>query len=103
MNSATFFLIVVSVSFNALAQVLLRKGMLTLGPVPSMSDPVALLALWLAVLSRTEVSVAYPMLSLGYLLAAALSFFYLGETTGIARLAGIVLICAGVFLVARTA
>jgi drug/metabolite transporter (DMT)-like permease len=123
MSVPIFLLIFVSVSFNALAQVVLRKAMLTLGPIPPFSEPVALvltffgniylwsgvacyaisLALWLAVLSSTQVSVAYPMLSIGYFIAAALSFFYLGETIGLIRLAGIALICAGVFIVARTA
>jgi drug/metabolite transporter (DMT)-like permease len=123
MSVPTFLLIFVSVSFNALAQIVLRKAMLTLGPIPSVSEPLSLilaflgnlylwcgvgcyvisLGLWLAVLSSNQVSVAYPMLSIGYLIAAALGFFYLGETINFARLAGIALICAGVFLVARTA
>jgi drug/metabolite transporter (DMT)-like permease len=123
MSIMTFALIVVSVSFNSLAQVVLRKAMVSLGPIPPWYEPIALtlifigniylwcgvacyvisLGLWLVVLSNTQVSVAYPMLSIGYFIAAALSFFFLGETIGLARIGGIALICAGVFVVARTA
>jgi multidrug transporter EmrE-like cation transporter len=123
MSIATFALILVSVSFNALAQVVLRLAMLKLGPVPSIDDPVALvltfvgnlylwagvtcyvisLALWLAVLSRTQVSIAYPMLSIGYIIATALGVAFLGESVNPVRVGGIALICVGVAFVARTA
>ncbi len=57
--------------------------------------------LWLGALSRVPVSVAYPMLSIGYVVnvfAAALLF---GEALTAGKLAGIALICAGVFVLAR--
>jgi multidrug transporter EmrE-like cation transporter len=121
-NPATFGLVLFSVSLNALAQVVLRKAM-TGPPLPPASDVVALgfalagniwlwagmlcyaasIGLWLVVLSRVEVSAAYPMLSIGYVIAAVLGFFFLGETVGIERIAGIAMIGAGVMLVARTA
>jgi drug/metabolite transporter (DMT)-like permease len=61
------------------------------------------IALWLAVLSTTQVTVAYPLLSIGYVIAAVLSFFILGEMIPPVRLAGIALICVGVILISRTA
>ncbi len=123
MNLATFALIVVSVSLNALAQVALRKAMLVAGTLPPISQPIGLglalagnvwlwagmacygasIGLWLAVLARVQVSVAYPMLSIGYVIAAVLGVTFLGETLGLARIAGILVICLGVFLVSRTA
>jgi multidrug transporter EmrE-like cation transporter len=122
MNAATFALVLFSVSLNAMAQVVLRKAM-TAGPLPPASDVVALsfalvgnlwlwagmacyaasIGLWLIVLSRVEVSAAYPMLSIGYVIAAVMGFFFLGENVGIERIAGIALIGAGVMLVARAA
>jgi multidrug transporter EmrE-like cation transporter len=63
----------------------------------------ASIELRLAVLSRVQVSVAYPMLSMGYVIAAVLGVIFLGENVGIARAGEILLICAGVYLVARTA
>ena len=123
MSIATFALILVSVSFNAFAQVVLRLAMLRLGPLPPISDPIEMaltfaqnlylwagvacyvisLATWLAVLSRTQVSIAYPMLSIGYLIATALGVAFLGETVNPVRLGGIALICVGVAFIARTA
>jgi drug/metabolite transporter (DMT)-like permease len=119
---ALFALIVVSVSLNALAQVALRKAM-TFRALPALSEPIALgtslvvnpwlwagmacyaasIGLWLVVLSRTQVSVAYPMLSMGYVLAAVLGVLFLSETVGPARAGGIALICLGVLVVGKTA
>jgi multidrug transporter EmrE-like cation transporter len=58
---------------------------------------------WLAALSKAPVSTAYPMLSLGYVVVAAVSVLWLGESMGPAKLLGIALICAGVVLVSRSA
>lgn len=122
MTAALFALIFLSVSLNALAQITLRKAM-TFRALPALSDPLALgtnlagnpwlwagmtcyavsIALWLAVLSRTPVSVAYPMLSIGYVLAAVMGVLFLSETVGAARTAGIGLICLGVIVVGRSA
>jgi multidrug transporter EmrE-like cation transporter len=57
---------------------------------------------WLAALSKAPVSTAYPMLSLGYVVVAAVSVMWLGETMTPAKVAGIALICAGVVLVSRS-
>ncbi|WP_439406473.1 EamA family transporter [Bradyrhizobium sp. DASA03076] len=122
MTSSSFTLIVFSVSMNALAQVALRKAMLTLGRLPSISEPLACLRtfisnvylwgglacyfvgilFWLAVLSSNQVSVAYPMLSIGYVIALAFSVLVLGEEIPLARLVGIALICVGVALISGT-
>ena len=123
MDIFSFVLAVASVSLNALAQIALRKAMLTIGTIPSLSEPLIFIftflrnvylwggmacyalsiALWLAVLSTTQVTVAYPMLSIGYVIAAILSFFILGEMIPPVRIAGIALICVGVILISRTA
>jgi drug/metabolite transporter (DMT)-like permease len=58
---------------------------------------------WLGVLSRAEVSTAYPLLSIGYVLAAVFSFLLLGESMGPAKIGGIGLICIGVVLITRAA
>jgi drug/metabolite transporter (DMT)-like permease len=123
MSFMTFALILVSVGFNALAQVVLRLAMLKLGPVPPLGQPVAFawvflrnfylwaglacyvfsLATWLGVLSRTQVSIAYPMLSIGYIVATILGIIFLGEVFSPLRFGGIALICLGVVLIVRTA
>lgn len=116
-------LVIASVTFNAMAQVLLRKAMLTAAPLPPLDTPVQLLLhlaanlylwgglvcfagsilVWLGVLSRIPVSVAYPMASLGYIVAAIGGAVFLGEVITLWRAVGLLLICAGVFVVAQSA
>jgi len=60
------------------------------------------LLLWVMALSRTEVSVMYPMVSLGFALNALLAWWLLGEALSAQRLAGIAVIMLGVWLVARS-
>ena len=56
---------------------------------------------WIAVLSRVEVSVAYPMLSIGYIVNAIAAYYLFGEALTATRFSGIFLILIGVYLVAR--
>jgi len=60
------------------------------------------LVVWLMALSRTEVSVAYPMLSIGFALNAAIAWWWLGEAISVQRVVGVSIIIVGVFLVARS-
>jgi len=48
------------------------------------------------------VSVAYPMLSIGYVVVAAVSVLWLGEILSPTKAVGIALICVGVVLVSRS-
>ena len=57
---------------------------------------------WILALSRAEVSVAYPMLSIGYVVNAIAAWYLFGEAVTPARLAGIGIIVLGVFIVARS-
>jgi undecaprenyl phosphate-alpha-L-ara4N flippase subunit ArnE len=58
--------------------------------------------LWLVVLSRLEVSLAYPFLSLGFVLVLLFSRFWLGERVPPLRWLGVALIVLGVGVVAST-
>jgi multidrug transporter EmrE-like cation transporter len=60
------------------------------------------LVVWIMALSRVEVSVAYPMLSIGFALNALLAWWLLGESVSPARMLGIGVIIVGVWLVARS-
>jgi drug/metabolite transporter (DMT)-like permease len=122
MTLGLLLLVIASVSLNAFAQIALRKAMLVAAPLPPLQAPVALalhlagniylwgglvcfagsILLWLGVLSRMPVSAAYPMASLGYVVAAASGFVFLGETVTLTRALGLLLICFGVFVVARS-
>jgi multidrug transporter EmrE-like cation transporter len=57
---------------------------------------------WLIVLSKAEVSYAYPLISLGYVFTAVLARVMFGEAVGLMRISGIVITCLGVFIIARS-
>ena len=123
MSAATFALIACGVLLNTFAQLLLKKGADAVGrfdfSIASLLDAtlsysvdpyvlgglacyVVSVVVWLAALSRVEVSVAYPMLSLGFALNAVLAWWLLGEAVTAQRLAGIAIIIVGVTVVARS-
>jgi multidrug transporter EmrE-like cation transporter len=123
MTAVSFSLILAGVLLNALAQLLLKAGTNAVGhfeftaanvlPVgvklafePHIVGGVACyvvsLVVWIMGLSRVEVSVAYPMLSIGYLINAAAAWYLFGESVSALRLTGIGFIIVGVFLVARS-
>jgi multidrug transporter EmrE-like cation transporter len=56
---------------------------------------------WLGALSRVPVSVAYPMLSIGYVVNAFAAALLFGEVLSLPKLGAIALICIGVFMLAR--
>ena len=58
--------------------------------------------LWLVVLSRLDLSYAYPLLAVSYILIPLLSHFLLGENVTSLRWLGIAVIFIGVLIVART-
>lgn len=57
---------------------------------------------WLIVLAKAEVSYAYPLISLGYVFTAILARLLFGEAVTVTRMAGILITCFGVFLIARS-
>lgn len=59
-------------------------------------------AVWIVVLSRVEVSVAYPMVSVGYAINAVAARYLFGEAVTRSRLFGIGIIIIGVYIVARS-
>jgi multidrug transporter EmrE-like cation transporter len=59
--------------------------------------------LWLWVLSRLDVSLAYPLVSLGFVFTLFVGIQWLGEPFSWQRLAGCGLIVAGVMLLAADA
>jgi len=59
------------------------------------------LVVWIAALTRVPVTVAYPMLSIGYVINALIARYWLGETMGLTGWLGIAFIVLGVTLIAR--
>lgn len=123
MNFTSFSLILSGVLLNAAAQLLLKAGTTRVGhfefsmsnimPVgwQLASQPFVLagmgcyaisLVVWIMALSRVPVSVAYPMLSIGYVVNAFAAWWLFGESLSAQKLIGIGVIIIGVWLVARS-
>ena len=124
MNMLPFILF--TVATNAAAQIMLKQGMLSMGPLAP-DGPVTALSLvtlvlkvvfspWvffglvtfvvsmashLFVLSKVELSFAYPFLSLAYVAVAVASWWLFTEDLNAWRAGGIALICAGTVLIAQ--
>ena len=123
MTLPTFAFILAGVLLNAVAQLLLKAGVNPLGAISVGFDnllPTAArvltqwpvlaglgcyvlsVGLWIVALSRVDVSIAYPMLSLGYVVNAFAAWWLFGEVLGPMRCAGMLLILAGVFVMSRS-
>jgi len=57
---------------------------------------------WVLALSRAPVSIAYPMLSIGYIVNALLAYWLFGEPLHASKVAGIFVIIVGVYLLTRS-
>ena len=123
MTPLTFSLLMLGVLLNAAAQLLLKAGTNRVGefafslenivPIGAklVANPPILAGLgcyvvsvvvWVLALSRVPVSVAYPMLSVGYIVNAFAAWMLFGESLAVQKLVGIGFIVIGVFLVARS-
>ena len=123
MNPLSFSLVLCGVLLNAAAQLLLKAGTNAVGafefsrdnvlPVgwKLASEPhiigglacyVVSVVVWIMALSRVEVSIAYPMLSIGYVVNAIAAWYLFGEAVTAMRMTGISFIIIGVFIVARS-
>ena len=123
MTALSFALVLLGVLLNAAAQLLLKAGTNAIGqfefsaanllPIgfKIAAQPFILggltcyavsVIVWIMALSRVEVSVAYPMLSIGYVVNAVAAYFLFGEAVGVQRLVGIGIIVVGVYVVARS-
>ncbi|MDH7570528.1 MAG: EamA family transporter [Armatimonadota bacterium] len=119
MDTLALVLILLSVLLGSVGQVVLKTGMEAvpeissgLGVVHAFRHPVVLAGLacyvvatfaWLVVLQRVPVSLAYPMISLNYIFVTLLARYFRGEVVPPVRYLGLLLILAGVMVIARTA
>ena len=123
MNPISLFCILFGVALNACAQLLLKAGVNAVGHfeftranilpislklaaqwpiVGGLACYVVSVAVWVVGLSRVDVSIAYPMLSLGYVVNAVAAWYLFGEVLSLQRLIGIGIILVGVLVVARS-
>lgn len=59
------------------------------------------LIFWLYVLSKMELSKAYPMVSLGYVVTLLLGYIFLNEPLSLSKILGVSLIMIGVYFVTK--
>ena len=123
MNIGTFGFIITGIFLNAIAQLLLKKGTNAIGAIHLNADNwfsigiqlatqwpiiggltcyVISVAVWIIGLSRVDVTIAYPMLSIGYIVAALGAWYFLGEVMSLQRILAILIIIVGVALLVRS-
>lgn len=123
MKLVEFSLVLAGVLLNAVAQLLLKAGAREVGQfefslanawpvgrelatnwpiIGGLACYAVSVVVWIMALSRVEVSIAYPMLSIGYVVNAVLAWWLFGEAVGPQRLIGIGVIIIGVIIVARS-
>ena len=112
MTVASFAFLLAGVLLNAGAQLLLKAGTnaqplglrLAIEPhiLAGLACYVVSVVVWVVGLSKVPVSIAYPMLSIGYVVNAIAAYYLLGEAVSAMRLAGIGVIIVGVFMVVRS-
>lgn len=120
----SLLLVLASVVCGVIGQVALKSGMAQVGRIGGaqasflldtawrvLTTPLVLFGLacyglgalaWLVVLSRLDLSVAYPFLALNFVLITLASRLVLGETVPPLRWLGVLVICCGVIIVARS-
>ncbi len=116
-------IILLGVLLNATAQLCLKEGMRRIGHfefVWANIVPIGLqvavnifiiaglllyvvsVIVWLLVLSRVDVSFAYPLLSVGYIVNAVAGYYLFQENLSVTRVSGILIIIVGVYFVTRS-
>ena len=123
MNPIAFALILTGVLLNAAAQLLLKAGTNAIGHfdfqfanilpigmkiasqpfiIGGMGCYAVSVLVWIMALSRVPVSIAYPMLSIGYVVNAVIAHFWFGEILVMQKMFGIGFIIIGLILVANS-
>ena len=116
-----YILLFFNVLLTVMGQILLKQGVSKVGAINNFRELVPKLTqvilnpyviggisiygfttfVWLVILSRVKLSIAYPMLSLGYVLTIPFSWLFFKESIPIVRIIGAIIICIGVYLVAQ--
>lgn len=123
MTIATFGFLFIGICLNALAQLLLKAGTNAVGAIHLTPDNwfdiglklatqlpilggltcyVISVFVWIVGLSRVDVTIAYPLLSLGYIINALGAWYFLNEAVSVQRLLAIGIIIVGVALLTRS-
>jgi len=122
MNLVSFGLIFTGVMLNAAAQILMKAGTNAVGHFEFSAVNVLPIgwklatewhivtalfcygisvAVWILALSRVPVSIAFPMLSMAYVVNAIAAYYLLGEPFSTTKLVGMAVIIVGVIIISR--
>ena len=122
MSLVSFSLIFIGVMLNAAAQILMKTGTNAVGHFEfSMENilPIGLklatewhivgalfcyalsVVVWILALSRVPVSIAYPLLSMGYVVNAVAAWWLFNEAFNPTKMVGIGVIILGVVIISR--
>ncbi|MEE8637996.1 MAG: EamA family transporter [Candidatus Margulisiibacteriota bacterium] len=116
-----YIILATSILLAVAGQLLMKKGMLLFGAfpvsqllykiIPMFLNPYVFFGFacfgmsaifWLVVLSRLELSLVYPMVSVAYILVAFFSLVFFKENVTLVRWLGMLVIVMGVFLISRS-
>lgn len=119
--TTAFFLVLIAVCFSVTGELLLKQGMNRVGMItlaslgtvlPKMFQTWPLYAglgsimigaaFWLTAISRVDLSWAYPLLAIGYILVLIFSALILREPVSLIRWIGALVIVIGVYLITRS-
>ena len=122
MSLISFILIVTGVMLNVAAQLLIKSGTNAIGYfeytrenilpigwklatephiIGALTCYVVGVVVWILALSRVQVSIAYPLLSLGYIVNAVAAYYLFDEAITPAKLVGMGIIIVGVVVISR--
>jgi multidrug transporter EmrE-like cation transporter len=122
MNLVSFGLIFTGVMLNAAAQILMKAGTNAVGHFDFSTEnilPIGIklatewhiitalfcyalsVIVWILALSRVPVSIAFPMLSMAYIVNAVAAWYLLGEDFSLTKAVGIGVIILGVIIISR--
>lgn len=122
MNLISFGLIFTGVMLNAAAQILMKAGTNAIGHfdfsvenilpigwklatewhiVTALFCYALSVVVWILALSRVPVSIAFPLLSMAYIVTAVAAWYLLGEALSLSKVVGIGVIILGVIIISR--
>ena len=117
-NYSAYILFLICTITTVASQLLFKKGTASFGDNISLNKPFELIKtvlttpvfliglflygisflLWLMVIKKLPLNVAYPMSSLNFIIVFFLSWIFLGESVNALKIVGVLTICAGIIL-----
>lgn len=123
MNKYTFILAIFSILLSSIAQITLKLGMSQPSVLQVMGETAFIplfkaiitnfyviaglglyfssAAVWLFVLAKLDVSIAYPFVGIGFIITMLLAYFINGEPLTVMKVAGTIMITTGILLISK--